>query len=143
MFKRKSYCIVCIANYCRSPVLEALLKNRFQNKYEFYSAGLAPIQKANMDPRSTKYLEEIGIKNIIHNPKKITKKMLNYFDYFIAVDSFVLSKLNSTYPKYQQKFFLATSDINNVYLYDPYNMNPSDYKVIMENIKITSEKISL
>ena len=24
--EKKSFCVVCIANYCRSPVLEALLK---------------------------------------------------------------------------------------------------------------------
>lgn len=143
MLKRKSYCVVCIANYCRSPVLEAFLKEKFKEGYEFYSGGLAPIDKPNMDPRSVQYLEDNGIKNIIHNPKKITKKMLNYFDFFIALDSFILSRLNLTYPKYKDKFFLATSHINNINLVDPYHMNESDYKSIMDKIKITSETISL
>ena len=31
----QSFCIVCIANYCRSPVAENLLKKRFGDKYEF------------------------------------------------------------------------------------------------------------
>lgn len=134
---------MCVANYCRSPVLEALLRNRFNEKYEFYSAGLAPIVKPNMDPRSIEYLKNNGIKNIIHNPKKITKKMLSYFDYFIAVDTFVLNKLNLIYPKYKHKFFLATSNIDNIYLNDPYNMNDDEYRVIMDNIKITSDNIKL
>jgi protein-tyrosine phosphatase len=140
---KKSYCVVCIANYCRSPVLEALLKERFTEGYEFYSAGLAPMQTHNMDPRSTKYLANNGIKNIIHNPKKITKKMLNYFNYFIAIDTFVLSNLNQLYPKYTHKFMLATSHINNIHLTDPFQMNDDNYKAIMNEIKIISETIIL
>ena len=105
--QRKSFCIICIANYCRSPVLEALLKKRFNKEYEFFSAGIAPMQASNMDPRSIKYLEDQGITNVIHNPKKITKKMLSYFDYFIAVDTFVLSQLNGLFSKQKHKFVLA------------------------------------
>lgn len=69
--------------------------------------------------------------------------MLTYFDHFIAVDSFVLSKLNKIYPKYAHKFLLATSHIDNVYLRDPYQMNDEDYRVLMNQIKVTSETIIL
>lgn len=143
MLKRKSFCVVCIANFCRSPVLEAFLKDRFKDDYEFYSAGLEPMQAANMDPRSIKYLEDNGLHNIIHNPKRITKKMLNYFDYFIAVDLFVLGKLNAKFPKHINKFFHATSHLDNINLLDPYKMNDEDYQVIMDMIKVTSETITL
>ena len=146
MHIKKSYCVVCIANYCRSPVLEVLLREKYKskkNEYEFYSAGLSPLQKPNMDPRSAKYLASIGLNNIIHNPKKITKKMLNYFNYFIAIDSFVLNQLNSIYPKYKHKFILATAHVKNINLIDPYRMNENDYQVIMENIKIISNTIDL
>lgn len=143
MSNRKSFCVVCIANYCRSPVLEAFLKARYKDKYEFYSAGLSPLQKPNMDPRSYQYLEENGLKNIIHNPKKITKSMLSYFDYFIAIDSYVLTRLNSIYPKYSHKFYLATSDIDNINLIDPYKMNNEGYKEIMDKIKLTALSINL
>ena len=101
------------------------------------------MQTSSMDPRSITFLEEHGIRNIIHNPKKISKKMLGYFDYFIAVDPFVLSKLNITYPKYTPKFFLATSHIENVHLIDPYQMNDEDYLGVMNKIKTTSETIIL
>ena len=69
--------------------------------------------------------------------------MLDYFDYFIAVDTFVLSKLNITYSKYTHKFFLATSHIDNVHLIDPYQMNDDDYWVVMNQIKTTSQTIIL
>tara|TARA_B100001559_G_C16129572_1_gene452315 strand:- start:191 stop:619 length:429 start_codon:yes stop_codon:yes gene_type:complete len=142
LLKRKSYCVVCIANYCRSPVLEAFLKEKHQ-EHEFYSAGLSPMQSAYMDPRSINYLEENGIKNIVHNPKRISKRMLKYFDFFIAVDSFVLNSLNLSYPKYANKFFLATAHLNNLHLIDPYHMNDEDYKDIMSKIKITASTLDL
>lgn len=143
MIKRKSFCVVCIANYCRSPVFEALLRLKYKDKYEFYSAGLSPIERATMDPRSISFLESKGVKDILHNPKKINKKMLNYFNFFIAVDIFVLNELNKIYPKYRHKFVLATSQIDNIELRDPYRMDNNDYKKIMESIKIVSESIKL
>ena len=101
------------------------------------------MQTDSMDPRSIKFLEDCGIKKIIHNPKKISKKMLSYFDYFIAVDAFILSELNIIYPKYSHKFILATSHIDNVHLIDPYHSNDEDYRLAMNQIKITSEAIVL
>ena len=92
--------------------LEAFLK-KYGDKFEFYSAGLSPLDKPNMDPRSIKYLEEQGIKNIIHNPKRISK-MLDYFDFFIAIDLIILNELNLKFPKYKQKFFLASSHLNSI-----------------------------
>lgn len=101
------------------------------------------MQASSMDPRSIKYLKENGITNIIHNPKRISKKMLGYFDSFVAVDSIVLTQLNALYPKYINKFYLATSHVNNINLIDPYNMNDQDYTDIMHGIKLTSDTINL
>ena len=66
----KSFCIVCIANYCRSPVAENLLKNRFNESYEFFSAGISPMSMPNMDPRSLKFLKENDVIHNFHTPKK-------------------------------------------------------------------------
>ena len=101
---KKSFCVVCIANYCRSPVVENLLRERFEDKYEFFSAGISPLASPNMDPRSLKFLRENDIKHNLHTPKKINKKMLNYFDKFLAVDPYVLNHLNNKYPKFRDKF---------------------------------------
>ena len=71
---KKSFCIVCVANYCRSPVVENFLKKRYENKYEFFSAGLSPISQPNMDLRSLKFLKENNVKHSFHTPKKSIKK---------------------------------------------------------------------
>ena len=72
----KSFCVVCMANYCRSPVAENLLKKRFGHKYEFFSAGILPISQPNMDARSLAFLDGNNVNHDFHTPKKINKKML-------------------------------------------------------------------
>ena len=66
----KSFCIVCIANYCRSPVVENFLKKKFGYKYEFFSAGLLPISQPSMDARSLAFLKENNVDHDFHTPKK-------------------------------------------------------------------------
>ena len=46
--------IICLANYCRSPVAQYLLKKRFP-ECNFNSAGLKPLLSPHMDRRSEKF----------------------------------------------------------------------------------------
>lgn len=140
---RKSFCIVCVANYCRSPVAENFLRKRFGEKYEFLSAGILPISMPGMDPRSLKFLKENNIDHDFHTPKKINKRMLNYFDYFLAVDFYVLNQLNITYPRFKSKFYSLTMQFNDKNLLDPYHFNDLEYEKIMSDIKHVANKINL
>lgn len=141
--KKKSFCVVCIANYCRSPVVENFLKSRYAGKYEFFSAGISPISMPGMDPRSLKFLKDNNIKYSLHTPKKINMKMLNYFDKFLAVDFYVLNQLNIIYPKFKNKFFLLTTQFDDISIVDPYMLKADEYLKTMNNIKYVSKKIIL
>lgn len=141
--RKKSFCIVCVANYCRSPVVENLLKKRFGNKYEFFSAGIAPISLPSMDPRSLKFLEDNNANQNFHTPKKINKKMLNYFDKFLAVDFFVLNKLNIAYPNFKHKFFSLSANFQDINIIDPYHFQADQYEKTMNDIKFLTSKIDL
>lgn len=140
---RKSFCIVCIANYCRSPVAEHILRKRFNYQYEFLSAGISPISLPNMDPRSLNFLNQNKISHTFHNPKKINNKMLNYFDYFFAIDPYVLHLLNNNHPKYKTKFLLFTSQFEDINIIDPYELKDDEYLNVMNDIKYVSENIKL
>lgn len=140
---KKSFCIVCIANYCRSPVAENLLKKRFDNQYEFFSAGISPLSMPNMDQRSLKFLKDNNVNHNFHTPKKINKKMLDYFDKFLAVDFYVLNQLNIRYPKYKNKFLLFTSQFSDINITDPYRLALDEYLQTMNNIKYVAERINL
>lgn len=140
---KKSFCIVCIANYCRSPVAENLLKNKFGDDYEFFSAGVSPISLPGMDPRSSKFLKENNIKHSFHTPKNINTKILNYFDKFLTVDFYVLNKLNNTFPKYKHKFVSFTAQFNDLNIVDPFHLQNDEYIKTMNNIKNIAENINL
>ena len=140
---RKSFCIVCVANYCRSPVVENLLKKRFEDKYEFFSAGTAPISQPSMDSRSLKFLNENNANYNFHTPKKVNKKMLDYFDKFLAVDLFVLNRLNTKYPKYRHKLLSLTLQFKDINIIDPYYLQQDEYNKVMNDIKYVVENINL
>jgi protein-tyrosine-phosphatase len=123
--------------------MESLLKDRFKDKYEFISAGISPISMPNMDSRSLNFLKEKNIDYNFHTPKKINKKMLNYFDKFLAVDFFVLNQLNLNYPKYKHKFFSLTSQFKDINIVDPFHFNSDEYKKTMNDILYVSENINL
>ena len=53
--------------------------------------------------------------------------MLNYFDKFLAVDFFVLNKLNENYPKFRNKFHVITSQFNDINILDPYTLQHDEY----------------
>ena len=120
-----------------------MFEDFYKNKYEIFSAGLAPMTSPNMDPRSSKFLESNGIYNVLHTPKKINSKMLNYFDRFLAVDFFVLNQLNNLYPKYRGKFHSLTAQLSNINIIDPYEFEDDDYFKVMDDIKYVAEKINL
>lgn len=141
--KKKSFCIICIANYCRSPVAENLLKERFGEEYEFFSAGISPISQPSMDPRSLEFLEKNNVRSNLHTPRKINQKMLNYFDKFLAVDIYVLNNLNLTYPKYKHKFYSLTMQFSEINILDPYHFKSEEYMKVMNDIKYVAEKIDL
>ena len=96
-----------------------------------------------MDPRSLQFLHENNIKHDFHTPKKISKKMLDYFDKFLAVDFFILSQLNLTYPKYRNKFASFSAQFSDVNIIDPYNFDDNKYLRTMNDIKFVAENINL
>ena len=122
---------------------ENLFKKRFGEKYEFFSAGISPISRPSMDPRSLQFLQENNVNHNFHTPKKINKKMLNYFDKFLAVDFFVLNQLNISYPKYKQKFQSLTMQFRDINILDPFALQDDEYVKTMNNIEYVVERINL
>ena len=95
-----------------------------------------------MDPRSLKFLKENNVSHSFHIPKKINKKMLEYFDIFLAVDFYVLNQLNVTYPKYKHKFLSLTTQFSDINVIDPYKLPPNEYQKTMSDIKFIAENIN-
>lgn len=132
---KKNVCIVCMANYCRSPVAEALFKKKFEDKYNFYSAGLNPMVSAGMDPRSLKFLKEEECNFKIHSPQKIDTNLVNLSDLILAFDPLILNELNRKFKNYKNKFKLFNFQFLKIRILDPYKLSDKEYKDSLKKIK--------
>ena len=79
--------VVCIVNYCRSPVAEYILKSKLTSNFTISSAGISPyLGMNNMDKRSISYLKQKGISSSIHIPRKLTEDDMGENDLILALD---------------------------------------------------------
>ena len=115
--------VVCLANYCRSPVAKELLRNKFKNSLRVDSAGINPFVSAGMDARSNDFLTSL--------------------DVIFAMDTHVLMHLNKTYKNFRNKFKLFTFQHRNIQIKDPYSLSAKEYKKVMNNIKFVVDLLEL
>ncbi|MDG1141903.1 MAG: low molecular weight phosphatase family protein [Hellea sp.] len=135
--------VVCMANYCRSPVAEFLLKEKYFDRLNIDSAGLIDFPEFGMDSRSIKFLKSIGKTAPVHQPKKITKKLLERTDIIYAIDHRILISLNKEFPAYKEKFELFAIKNKRIFLPDPYTLSKEEYISVMKRIEYISENISI
>jgi len=126
--------IVCTANYCRSPVAQALLEKKYKNKYNFASYGTRPIAKSNMDNRSIQFLSKQNISNLIHTPKRLSLEVFNKSKYVFAVDMQVLLEINKRFGV-SSKTKLLSFQNPKIILKDPFRFSDDIYEFEMEKLK--------
>lgn len=133
---------VCHANYCRSPVAEKIFNNINQNKSIYAeSAGIAPFKYAGMDPRSIRYLDSIGIKDVDHFSKKIDKSYINKASKVYVFDYIIFLNICEAYKNQLDKIEILHTGDKSV-IEDPYKLESfKHYELCMNKIKIAVEKL--
>tara|TARA_B100000212_G_scaffold134631_1_gene101201 strand:- start:6348 stop:6782 length:435 start_codon:yes stop_codon:yes gene_type:complete len=131
---KRQVLVICVANYCRSPVAEYILKNLHEDKFIILSAGIMPKYSHSMDPRSLNYLRNKGINLVNHVPRKVDSKLMKESDIILCLDHFVLSMLNKDYAKYADKIKLITYQNKEINIEDPYKHDEKKYIECMEKI---------
>ena len=134
-------CIICYANYCRSPVAEQILQNRYPNN-NFSSAGIKPIYKADMDTRSKNFLNSIGITPKLHTPKGVNTLILKKSDLALVMDLMLLMELNKKFPKYKNKIKLFTFQSPDKRIVDPYSFDLDNYNRVMSDIESVCDSLN-
>lgn len=126
--------IICYANYCRSPVAEALLNERKFQNIQFISQGIDPKISSDMDPRSRKYLKDRINYSNIHTPRKITRESVNKLSLILCLDHFVLMHLNQKFPSAKEKIKIFSFKKPKTIIEDPYRFNEENYIKNMKKI---------
>tara|TARA_B100000963_G_C22203811_1_gene484352 strand:+ start:130 stop:567 length:438 start_codon:yes stop_codon:yes gene_type:complete len=127
---------VCFANYCRSPVVEAILNEKLPEDYKVSSAGIRAVSLASMDKRSHNFLLDSGYRPKIHIPRNLNSKIIKESDLIYVMDAFMIDylyKFRVTRTKDVKLFnFLDLS----VDISDPHNLKDlAKYNKIMKNLE--------
>ena len=85
--------VLCIANFCRSPVAETILRKMLDNNYEILSAGLSPMPISTMDKRSSDFLRCSGYMQQPHTPRKLSSQMIKSSDLILSMEFKIIEKL--------------------------------------------------
>ena len=142
MSESKLITVVCYANYCRSPVAEILLKDRFKDKLRVTSAGISPLNGTSMDKRSEKFLKRNNLDFDTHIPKGISSNLAHESSLFLALDHQVLMMLNKKNID-NNKIKLITYQNSKILLPDPFRYDDKNYNETMDKIKNICMNIDL
>ena len=92
-----SVLFICLGNYCRSPMAEAVFRHMtesHENKPTVDSAGTGAYHAGDPpDPRTMQILDDNSITGYYHVGRKIRPSDFSSFDYILAMDDENLSDL--------------------------------------------------
>ena len=135
--------VLCIANYCRSPVAEFILRDKLGKNFSVNSAGVSPFFLAKMDPRSRDYLQKNGYESLFHSPKIVTSKMIDSADIIFVMDQKIIDILRRQHKgNIENKVKLFNFLDLSIDISDPYKLKSLDlYNKQMMNIDFLCEQI--
>ena len=113
--------IVCVGNICRSPMAEALFRERLRGRgVAVESAGLAALVGKPVDPDAAAVLGAKGLVADSHVARKLSPDMIAAADLVLAMDPRQLSAVRAIAPQARGKTFLLGKWINDADVPDPY-----------------------
>lgn len=80
--KRAKILVLCTQNSCRSQIAEGLIRNRYGDRVEVFSAGAQPAVQVH--PHAVETLKRRGIDISSQSPKSVEKFMDDSFDIVIT-----------------------------------------------------------
>jgi protein-tyrosine phosphatase len=121
--------IVCVGNICRSPMAEALLRERLRDRGVIVeSAGLAPMTGNPVDADAAAVLAGHGLAAESHCARKITPDLIASADLVLAMDHRQLAAIHAIAPEARGRTFLLGHWIGDVDVPDPYGQARSVFE---------------
>ncbi|MCM3116172.1 low molecular weight protein arginine phosphatase [Neobacillus sp. MER 74] len=95
---------VCTGNTCRSPMAEAILKNKQMDEIEVRSAGIYAANGSEASTHAKKVLEDNGIAHN-HRSSLLTGVDVNWADLILTMTSSHKMAILQQYPEVSHKVF--------------------------------------
>ena len=136
--------VVCVGNICRSPMAEALLKQRFPEK-NIDSAGVGALVGHGADPAAIKIMEQQDIDITSHVAKQIDENLALNADLIFTMSDSQNKWIEERWPFCRGKTF-KLGHWNDKDIADPYKHELSAfqtaYQDIIEGVNEWQDKIS-
>ena len=136
--------VVCVGNICRSPMAEALLKQRYPNK-NIDSAGVGALVGHPADPAALEIMNEQQLDVTNHVAKQIDENLAKKADIIFTMSDGQTKWIEERWPFCRGKTF-KLGHWKDKDIADPYKHEKSAfqtaYQDIVDNLEQWSEKIS-
>ena len=136
--------VVCVGNICRSPMAEALLKQRYPNK-NIDSAGVGALVGHPADPAALEIMNEQQIDITKHVAKQLDEKLAKTADIIFTMSDGQTKWIEERWPFCRGKTF-KLGHWKDKDIADPYKHEKSAfqtaYQDIVDSLEQWSEKIS-
>lgn len=136
--------VVCVGNICRSPMAEALLKQRYPNK-NIDSAGVGALVGHPADPAALEIMNEQQIDVTKHVAKQLDEKLAKTADIIFTMSDGQTKWIEERWPFCRGKTF-KLGHWKDKDIADPYKHEKSAfqtaYQDIVDSLEQWSEKIS-
>ncbi|MEH7505359.1 low molecular weight protein arginine phosphatase [Neobacillus drentensis] len=121
---------VCTGNTCRSPMAEAILKNKDIDAIEVRSAGIYAANGSEASTHAKKVLDDNGIAHN-HRSSLLTRAEVEWADLILTMTSSHKMAILQQYPQVGQKVFTLkeySGDIFHSDVVDPYGGSLAMYE---------------
>ena len=132
--------VICTANICRSPVVEALLRERLQthglDEWTVSSAGTWAVVERAASRHSAQLMAERGLDISGHQSRMVEESHLQEADLILCMESGHAEALSIEFPAYQDKIYLLSEMIGRQYsIADPYGGPLDDYQRMVQDVE--------
>ncbi|MGP5338220.1 low molecular weight protein-tyrosine-phosphatase [Psychrobacter maritimus] len=124
--------VVCVGNICRSPMAEALLKQRYPDK-AIDSAGVGALVGHPADPAALEIMTERQLDITNHMAKQIDEKLAKKADIIFTMSDGQTKWIEERWPFCRGKTFKLGHWMNKD-IADPYKHDMSAFETAYQNI---------